>query len=155
MLVVGGSDIHGGCAGKCGSTGAGYAKDCLKHDVCATFKAIQQNDFDRNDGFCYDEDCGDETAQTVLNCFIGRFGPFDKDVVYDKSVLDSDMNAYGWWSYITYGSGFAEGTCYNFDSWVNEQGLPDKDRIANSFEYIVPTSRARRISRSKCPWNMK
>ena len=30
----------GGCAGKCGAgcSGAGWAKDCLKHDVCVTYK---------------------------------------------------------------------------------------------------------------------
>ena len=36
LIVKGNSDVNGGCAGKCGGgciLGAGWAKDCLKHDV--------------------------------------------------------------------------------------------------------------------------
>jgi len=38
LIVKGNSDATGGCAGKCGPNclGAGWAKDCMKHDVVST-----------------------------------------------------------------------------------------------------------------------
>ena len=42
IIVKGGSDATGGCAGKCGGgcAGAGYAKDCMKHDVVSIFPYV-------------------------------------------------------------------------------------------------------------------
>lgn len=56
------------CMGACGAgcVAAGYAKDCLKHDLCSAYKTAAQG-FPAS-GFCDDPDCGDEGAQTVYGC---------------------------------------------------------------------------------------
>ena len=82
------------------------------------------------DGFCYDEDCGDEAAQTILNCYINDWGP-DTPIICNKNTFDRNRYAYGHWSYAT---GFmSEGPCDNFIYWANGQGLPDKKRIRNPY----------------------
>jgi hypothetical protein len=55
--------------GTCGAghAGLGYAKDCMKHDVCSYFKGAALGI--EPEGFCADFDCGDEAAQTVMNCW--------------------------------------------------------------------------------------
>ena len=42
LIVKGGSDATGGCAGKCDPDclGAGYAKDCMKHDLVSILKYL-------------------------------------------------------------------------------------------------------------------
>ena len=58
-----------GCMGFCGRScfpTKGNGKDCMKHDVCSHFKTVALNE--SADGFCRDFDCGDEAAQTVINC---------------------------------------------------------------------------------------
>jgi len=154
IIVQGGSDATGGCAGKCGIScnrigGAGYAKDCLKHDVCTTYKALVQSevDFEKADGFCYDPDCGDEAAQSVMNCYIDDSGR-DTPIRCDENNF-SDSRAYGFWSYAISLSGFA-GPCHNFVGWDNGQGLPDKNKIRNPYEFLAfPESKGVDISRDE------
>lgn len=139
LIVKGGSDATGGCAGKCGigCSGAGYAKDCLKHDVCATYKAllqINETPFSTADGFCYDPDCGDEAATTIHNCYIDVSWGFDTPITCDVGNFNNDK-AYGWWSYST--NLFNEGPCYNFIEWNNGQGIPNKSKIKNSYEFLA------------------
>ena len=57
------------CMGRCGSScaGAWAGWDCLKHDVCSYFKGLAMET--PVVGFCRDFDCGDETAQSVVNCW--------------------------------------------------------------------------------------
>ena len=57
------------CMGECGSSclSAWAGRDCLKHDVCSYFKGLAMQD--PAVGFCRDFDCGDETAQSVVNCW--------------------------------------------------------------------------------------
>lgn len=57
------------CMGECGSSclSAWAGRDCLKHDVCSYFKGLAMED--PAVGFCRDFDCGDETAQSVVNCW--------------------------------------------------------------------------------------
>jgi len=140
IIVEGGSDATGGCAGKCGGgctllKGGGYAKDCMKHDVCATYKAMSQSTtngyaFSKEDGFCYDPDCGDEAASTIFNCFNDDY-LFDTPITCEKSNFDRYKNAYGHWSHAT--KAFDEGPCENFIGWKNGQGIPDKNEIYNPY----------------------
>jgi len=138
IIVVGGSKATGGCAGRCGSgclpnPGGGYAKDCMKHDVCTTYKAMEQigsHDFSMKDGFCYDTDCGDEAAQTVFNCYINRRFATDTPISCEKHHF-SNTKAYGAWSYSV--NFMPEGPCWNFVNWNNNQGLPDKSKIRNAY----------------------
>merc|ERR1712238_637903 len=134
IIVEGCSAATGGCAGKCGSgcLGAGYAKGCMKHDVCTTYKALRQigsYDFAKDDGFCYDPDCGDEAASTVFNCYINDWGQ-DTPITCEKRNF-SNKNAYGHWSYSVNFKDF--GPCWNFVNWASGQGLPDKNKIRNPF----------------------
>lgn len=139
LIVEGNSAATGGCAGKCGPGcdvvgGAGWAKDCLKHDVCASYKQLVSRGkyFDDDDGFCYDPDCGDEAAQTVHNCFVHHRFWRDTDIVCDQSYFDSEPRAYGHWSFATNLFG---GPCDNFIDWNNGQGIPDEDRIDNNYVF--------------------
>jgi len=138
LIVEGGSDATGtGCAGRCGSgcLGAGYAKDCMKHDVCATYKAlIQRNSFDvmDGDGMCYDPDCGDEAAQTVHNCFIDNWG-LDTPITCERENFDN-RNARGRWSTPTYHYSSKFDSCGNYQNWNNGQGFPDKEKITNPYD---------------------
>jgi len=136
IIVKGGSDATGGCAGKCGPGcsifGAGYAKDCMKHDVCATYKALKQRNsfsFGEDDGYCYDPDCGDEAAQAIHNCFIANWGK-DTPMICNRELFNK-KNAYAWWSHAT--KGFTEGDCGNFQNWNSGQGIPDKGKIRNPY----------------------
>jgi len=137
IIVTGNSAATGGCAGKCGSgcdvTGGGWAKDCLKHDVCTTWKAMYQirNNipFGQGDGFCIDPDCGDEAASTIHNCFIDDWGT-DTPITCEKSNF-KNRYAYGHWSHSTIA--FSEGPCNNFIGWNNGQGIPDKNEIDNPY----------------------
>ena len=56
------------CMGYCGDgcVAVGNAKDCAKHDVCSYYKGMVQG-FAAY-GFATDVDCGDEAAQTLINC---------------------------------------------------------------------------------------
>jgi hypothetical protein len=137
LIVKGGSDATGGCAGKCGSgcVGAGYAKDCMKHDVCASYKALVQlkeHDWTFDDGFCYDPDCGDEAAQTLHNCYLSKWGS-DTPITCEEDNFYNEK-AYGHWSTATNVFG---GPCFNFISWNRGQGLPDKKRISNPYEFLA------------------
>lgn len=145
IIVKGGSDATGGCAGKCGNgcswTGAGYAKDCMKHDVCTTYKALKLMEDnpsktfdDYHDGFCYDLDCGDEAAQTLMNCYINYWFN-DVSIVCNKEEFASNSNRYGHWSHAT--KLFTEGPCGNFENWASGQGIPDKSQISNPYSYLV------------------
>jgi len=137
IIVTGNSGATGGCAGKCGSgcvIGAGWAKDCMKHDVCATYKALRQigsYKFGKDDGFCYDPDCGDEAASTVFNCYIDNTWPFPDTPITCERGNFNNKNAYGAWSYSV--NIMDEGPCWNFINWANGQGLPDKNRIDNPY----------------------
>ena len=101
----------GGCAGKCGAgcSGAGWAKDCLKHDICVTYKNFMLNptltssnvEENKPTGFCDDLDCGDEAAQTVMNCFSERRWRPDENIVCDKQVFEENQKAFGRWSFAT------------------------------------------------------
>lgn len=139
LIVKGNSDVSGGCAGKCGPgciVGAGWAKDCLKHDVCVSYKSLVLGGtaWEDDDGFCYDIDCGDEAAQTILNCYIDDWGT-DTPITCDKSNFDKDDYAYGYWSHST--KFFSEGPCGNFVNWSSGQGLPDKSKISNPYQFFV------------------
>jgi len=134
LIVKGNSDFSDGCTGKCGSgciVGAGWAKDCMKHDVCTAVKNTIVGDFYYDDGFCYDPDCGDEAATTIMNCWKDRglFLP-DKHLICKKESF-KDKDVYGHWSHAT--GLFDEGPCNNFNSWSNGQGIPDKNQISNSY----------------------
>ena len=138
LIIEAGSDATGHCAGKCGSAcllGAGYAKDCLKHDTCIAYKALVLDEDwgGYDDGFCYDQDCGDEAAQAIMNCYAGRPWMMDRGMVCDEEVFASDERAYGHWSASRYTPGFKVGPCNNFDGWANGQGIPDSDQINNEF----------------------
>jgi len=142
LIVKGNSDVSGGCAGKCGGgcvIGAGWAKDCMKHDVCTAYKdlVLGGNAWNDDDGFCYDIDCGDEAAQTVMNCYIDNWSA-DTPITCEKSNF-SNRNAYGAWSYVT--SYFTEGPCGNFVNWNSGQGLPDVDKIHNPYQFLSPAER--------------
>lgn len=144
LIVKGNSDVSGGCAGKCGGgcvVGAGWAKDCMKHDVCVSYKALKLggNYWNEEDGFCYDIDCGDEAAQTVFNCYIDEpWYKADTPITCERSNF-SNRDAYGAWSYST--SYFTEGPCGNFVNWSSGQGLPDKNRIHNPYQFLSPAER--------------
>jgi len=142
IIVKGNSDATGGCAGKCGPgcvVGAGWAKDCMKHDVCAAYKALKQLDrgfkFYDGDGFCYDPDCGDEAAQTVFNCYVWHWS-WDTPITCESKNFNPNphhkyKDAYGHWSYAT--SLFGEGACGNFVDRANGQGFPDWNKIENPY----------------------
>lgn len=139
LIVKGGSMATGGCAGKCGRgclIGAGYAKDCLKHDVCVSYKALKLggNHWEqKNYGFCYDIDCGDEAAQAIFNCYIDYWFN-DKSIICDESTFYHNKDAYGHWSYST--KAFIEGPCHNFVGWSSGQGIPGKGRISNPYRFL-------------------
>ena len=103
---------------------------------CATYKALVQrgsHPFSDGDGFCYDVDCGDEAAQTIMNCYIDDWGP-DTPITCQQNNF-SNRWAYGFWIYSS--NLFNTGPCYNFVNWGNGQGLPDKNRIRNPYEYLA------------------
>jgi hypothetical protein len=137
LIIEAGSDATGHCAGKCGLAcllGAGYAKDCLKHDTCIAYKALKLNEdwgaYD--DGFCYDTDCGDEAAQAILNCFLSKPWMIDDGIVCDAELFSTDERAYGHWSESRFMPGFNVGPCNNFEDWNNGQGIPNADQIDNA-----------------------
>jgi len=135
----------GGCAGKCGSGcglfSAGWAKDCLKHDICVTYKNFMLNPTltssnvkdNQPNGFCDDLDCGDEAAQTVMNCFSERRWGWDENIVCDEQVFEVNPKAFGKWNLAMH---FAGGKCYNYESWARGQGVPNDSQIRNSEEFI-------------------
>lgn len=109
----------------------------MKHDMCTAYKALIQRDsvdWSADDGFCYDIDCGDEAAQTVLNCWIEKSWAWDRSITCERSNF-SDPKAYGQWIYAT--NIVNEGPCHNFVSWSSGQGLPDKIRIRNPYEKLA------------------
>jgi len=128
-----------GCAGKCGAgcSGAGWAKDCLKHDICVTYKnfilnpTLTSSNVEENqpNGFCNDLDCGDEAAQTVMNCFSERRWRRDKRIVCDKQEFEENQKAFGRWSFAI--KLYKEGSCNNYVSWAKGQGIPDDSKIRN------------------------
>jgi hypothetical protein len=122
-----------GCAGRCGPgcTGAGWAKDCLKHDACVTYKnfLLQAEGKTEPFGFCNDLDCGDEAAQTVMNCFVARSGR-DQNIICNEQVFEDNDEAFGRWSFATYL--FNEGQCDLYENWVSGQGIPNESQIRNS-----------------------
>jgi len=143
LIVKGGSDATGGCAGKCGSGcdvfAGGYAYDCLKHDVCTTYKALFQRnsiDFDQADGYCRDPDCGDEAAQSVFNCYID-YTFNDVSIICSEQSFAADPDVYGHWSYTTSlpSLTFDEGPCNHFTGWASGQGLPNRDQIRNPYRF--------------------
>ena len=139
IIVEGGSDATGGCAGKCGSgcsiIGGGYAKDCLKHDVCTMYKAIHLGIVsDYNYGFCFDPDCGDEAAQTIMNCYLVIRWWRDRNIICDQSGMSRDSKQYGHWSPL--GSTFVEGHCWNFRDWASGQGIPNGNQIRNDYDFF-------------------
>mmetsp|Transcript_2835 Transcript_2835/g.6059 ORF Transcript_2835/g.6059 Transcript_2835/m.6059 type:complete len:427 (+) Transcript_2835:35-1315(+) len=87
--------IHGngyGCMGKCGrgceALSGGYAKNCMKHDVCSAFKSTAQGV--ATGGNCKDVDCGDEQMHTVAYCNKG--GLLNLPVTCRKEDFDEDSN---------------------------------------------------------------
>jgi hypothetical protein len=97
---------------------------------------------------CYDPDCGDEAATTVHNCYINRRWWPDTAITCEKENFSRDSNAYGHWSYTTT-AWSGEGPCKNFINWENGQGLPDKDKIRNSYASLAhPESQGANISRA-------
>ncbi len=93
---IGGLKNVYGCMGNCGTgcQSLGRGRDCLKHDVCSFFKsyALQQD----AKGFCKDIDCGDEAAQTVINCWVRNQKKFlpDYRVSCDRYMDEQDSNFY-------------------------------------------------------------
>lgn len=104
---------------------------------CATYKALVQRDTfnpNKGDGFCFDVDCGDEAAQTVMNCYLKEEEEwYDPEITCEKDNFNNPK-AYGYWSDFT--NVFEEGPCYHFTYWNNGQGLPDKNRIDNPYEFL-------------------
>jgi len=137
IIVKGNSGVSGGCAGKCGSgcvrSTAGWALDCLKHDVCATYKAIVLNNWNYGDGFCYDPDCGDEAAQTLMECYDGGWG-FDMPITCAPEAFDADRDVYGYWTVI---SNVFGGPCSNFEEWSSGQGIPNRKQIRNPYDFLT------------------
>lgn len=129
----------GGCAGKCGkgcaSTGGGWAMDCLKHDVCVTYKKwVLEANFiiDMPIGFCNDLDCGDEAAHTVMNCYEDRWiNDISRVCIESEFARDNDL--YGHWSWST--GLFDEGRCGNYQDWATGQGIPDRSQISNPYYF--------------------
>jgi len=129
----------GGCVGKCGPgcnfLAGGYAKDCAKHDVCSAYKLlVTKKAYQNPSKFCGDPDCGDEAAQTVMNCFEHRLFWGDPVKVCHKSDFDRNEDYYGHWSMGT--SFFNEGNCGNFVGWEAHQGIPPKNRIQNPYKML-------------------
>jgi len=125
-----------GCAGKCGPgcIGAGWARDCLKHDTCVTYKnyLLMAEGKDTPSGFCNDLDCGDEGAQTLMECYRDvRFG-FDEDIICDEHVFNKYPDAYGFWS--PFAPIFA-GRCQSYEDWSSGQGIPNESQIRYSDEF--------------------
>jgi len=127
-----------GCAGRCGPgcKGAGWAKDCLKHDICVTYKNFMLNPTltssnvgeNQPNGFCDDLDCGDEAAQTVMNCYSERRWRKDENILCDKQEFEENQKAFGRWSYAIR---WVDGTCNKYVSWARGQGIPDNSQIRN------------------------
>lgn len=80
------------CMGTCGPgcLGFGRGRDCLKHDVCSFFKSYALKE-DAN-GFCKDIDCGDEAAQSVINCWIRNQFILDEPVICNRTVDEENPN---------------------------------------------------------------
>jgi len=147
IIVQAGSDVTGGCAGKCGVAcsfsswdpttwnPAGYAKDCLKHDVCATYKAVVLNNFNYADGFCHDPDCGDEAATTLMECWEGGWG-WDIALICKSEDFDENPDVYGKWTFGSIAMS-SEGPCSNFRDWSSGQGIPNRDQIRNPYAQDV------------------
>ena len=103
------------CMGKCGSSclGAWVSRDCLKHDVCSYFKSLAMED--PATGFCRDFDCGDETAQSVANCW-SRSGMDGSPVVCSPDsymVLNPAARLRG-----------QKSACTLRTKWERNQGMP-------------------------------
>lgn len=84
-------DIYGNdynCMGYCGTgcTAWGNGKDCMKHDVCSSYKALVQGS--AATGYAGDVDCGDEAAQAVINCWDENGWWPDFQTVCDRSNND-------------------------------------------------------------------
>ena len=131
----------GGCAGKCGAgcNGAGWAVDCLKHDTCVTYKKwVLDTTWPQTGhmpfGFCNDLDCGDEGAQTTLNCYEDRWFN-ERSIVCNKDGFANNRNFYGHWSWAS--TFFPAGTCERFQDWDAGQGIPDNDRISNPYNLMA------------------
>mmetsp|Transcript_5667 Transcript_5667/g.12347 ORF Transcript_5667/g.12347 Transcript_5667/m.12347 type:complete len:309 (+) Transcript_5667:117-1043(+) len=132
----------GGCAGKCGAgciVGGGWAKDCLKHDVCVTYKNFLL-DIHKLDtpphGFCSDLDCGDEAAQTVMNCFDASWAT-DESIMCDEQSFEENSSAYGFWSATLRNPTWRHGRCYYYANWARGQGIPGESRISNDFPHLT------------------
>jgi len=128
----------GTCGG--GHVGVGYAKDCMKHDVCSYFKALALGTTDSSgnlvsEGFCRDFDCGDEAAQTVLNCLEDSWGPLNTQQICQESKhLDSRING-NYFSALHSTArrpmGMAE-ECTFRTGWDKNQGMPWQRYVAGT-----------------------
>lgn len=125
-------DIHGnsyGCMGKCGKgcdLGGGYAKNCMKHDVCGAFKSVAQGI--ESSGNCRDIDCGDEQMQTVAYCH--KKGLLELPVTCRKEDFVNHPKEYD--IRLTFGARFfttkdgdtQEAACHLWTGWDRGQGAP-------------------------------
>lgn len=138
-------DLHGsnyGCMGKCGGgcMGAGYARDCMKHDVCSAFKTVAQGQ--AAEGFCMDVDCGDEAMQSTTHCRVpipeipGSAFPLPEGLTIGVTCRESDFEnsteytvdaeltiAAELWNVVRPDQ--AEAACFLWTGWEKGQGAPN------------------------------
>jgi len=157
-------DIHGsnyGCMGKCGAgcqlwmigrLGGGYAKNCMKHDVCSAFKSVATGV--KSEGACQDIDCGDEMMQAVSHCdlpgslilpttcnqedFADPNSGFTFRMTWGSTVfdlLDGPFNGIS-----------GESACYLWTGWEKGQGAPE----ALADDYSGHCGRSNRCKSGRC-----
>ena len=139
----------GKCMGTCGvdcsaslpilkpSGGVGDGKDCMKHDICLAFKDVLGFERDLDKDFCMDWDCGDEAAQTLLDCYEDNVlnNPAKKctkdyETDKDKHLWESEMLKFLPSSLIDAGG---MRSCLSNSGWEMGQGIPHNDGEECSF----------------------
>jgi len=109
--------------GTCGAghSGYGYAMDCMKHDVCSYFDFVAV-------GFCRDFDCGDEAAQTVLNCGYDNWDPLpNSQMICQEDLHQNSQTIGGYFSALSPSLRFAIGQkeeCTLRTGYDINQGMP-------------------------------
>mmetsp|Transcript_31411 Transcript_31411/g.75932 ORF Transcript_31411/g.75932 Transcript_31411/m.75932 type:complete len:672 (+) Transcript_31411:58-2073(+) len=128
----------GTCGG--GHIGVGYAKDCMKHDVCSYFKALALGTTDSSgnlvsEGFCRDFDCGDEAAQTVLNCLEDSWGALNTQQICQEDIHLNSQNNGNYFSALHSSARFPIGQaeeCTFRTGWDKNQGMPSQRYVAGT-----------------------
>ena len=95
--------------------------------------SVVMNNWDYDDGFYNNINCGDEAAQTVMECYDSVSWGFDTPLTCRSENFDSDPDVFEDLWYIS----FFSGPCFNFRDWCSRQGIPNRNQINNPYDFLA------------------